>query len=148
MSDWDQLIKRVKLEEDTIDSQIMRNEPADLTQLRNLLSQLSDTATTPSQVRILQRHNQILKEFERGDTPEPIDHILEIANETRDSLVQQQSLLRNSAVKAKSLSERFPQVRNVLRKIRWKKRRDAILVGILIAMLVIVFFLSYTRQQK
>lgn len=61
-----------------------------------------------------------------------IDVVISQATATKEALAQQRSLFAGWQGRLKSLSERFPAVRNLLAAIRRKRSRDTIILGAVI----------------
>jgi len=71
-----------------------------------------------------------------------IDEQINIALETRDSLVSQREILKAVQTKLNDLTNKFPMINNLVNKINFRKRRDTIILGVVIG-LCLVFMLWY-----
>lgn len=72
-----------------------------------------------------------------------IDEQISIALETRESLVSQREVLKLVQTKLNDLTNKFPMINNLVNKINFRKRRDTIIIGVVIG-LCLVFMLWYT----
>jgi len=71
-----------------------------------------------------------------------IDEQISIALETRESLVSQREILKAVQTKLNDLTNKFPMINNLVNKINFRKRRDTIILGVVIG-LCLVFMLWY-----
>jgi len=71
-----------------------------------------------------------------------IDEQINIALDTRDSLTNQREVLKAVQTKLNDLVNKFPLINNLVSKINFRKRRDTIILGVVIA-LCLVFMLWY-----
>jgi len=71
-----------------------------------------------------------------------IDEQINIALETRDSLVSQREILKAVQTKLNDLTNKFPMINNLVNKINFRKRRDTIIIGVVIGV-CLVFMLWY-----
>jgi len=71
-----------------------------------------------------------------------IDEQINIALETRESLVNQREILKAVQTKLNDLTNKFPMINNLVNKINFRKRRDTIILGVVIG-LCLVFMLWY-----
>merc|ERR1719471_1191580 len=71
-----------------------------------------------------------------------IDEQINIALETRESLVNQREILKAVQTKLNDLTNKFPMINNLVNKINFRKRRDTIILGVGIG-LCLVFMLWY-----
>jgi len=71
-----------------------------------------------------------------------IDEQISIALETRESLVSQREILKAVQTKLNDLTNKFPMINNLVNKINFRKRRDTIILGLVIG-LCLVFMLWY-----
>jgi Golgi SNAP receptor complex protein 1 len=71
-----------------------------------------------------------------------IDEQINIALETRESLVSQREVLKLVQTKLNDLTNKFPMINNLVNKINFRKRRDTIILGVVIG-LCLVFMLWY-----
>ena len=77
----------------------------------------------------------LLKESEHARNSEKlIDDQITIAMEARDSLYSQRDTFKAIQKKLNDISNRFPMVNNLIQKINLRKRRDAIIVAIVIGL--------------
>ncbi len=90
------------------------------------------------------RMDYLLKESEHARNSERlIDDQINIAIEARDSLVNQRVAFKAIQTKLNDISNRFPLINNLVQKVNLRKRRDAIIVAIVIG-LCLTFFLWWT----
>jgi len=81
------------------------------------------------------RMDLLLKESEHARNSEKlIDDQITIAMEARDSLYSQRDTFKAIQKKLNDISNRFPMVNNLIQKINLRKRRDAIIVAIVIGL--------------
>eukprot|EP00092_Neocalanus_flemingeri_P008779 GFUD01009452.1.p1 GENE.GFUD01009452.1~~GFUD01009452.1.p1 ORF type:complete len:267 (+),score=87.05 GFUD01009452.1:69-869(+) len=71
-----------------------------------------------------------------------IDEQINIALDTRDSLVNQREVLKAVQTKLNDLTNKFPLINNLVNKINFRKRRDTIILGVVIG-LCLVFMIWY-----
>jgi len=71
-----------------------------------------------------------------------IDEQINIALDTRESLVSQRELLKAVQTKLNDITNKFPMINNLVNKINFRKRRDTIIVGVVIG-LCLVFMIWY-----
>ena len=90
------------------------------------------------------RMNLLLKESEHARNSERlIDDQINIAIEARDSLAHQRQTFKAIQTKLNDISNRFPMINNLVQKINLRKRRDAIIVAVVIG-LCLTFLLWWT----
>ena len=81
------------------------------------------------------RMDLLLKESEHARNSERlIDDQISIAMEARDTLLNQRATFKAIQTKLNDISNRFPMVNNLIQKINLRKRRDAIIVAIVIGL--------------
>lgn len=79
------------------------------------------------------RMNLLLKESEHARNSERlIDDQISIAMEARDTLVNQRHTFKAIQTKLNDLSNRFPIINNLVQKINVRKRRDAVIIAVVI----------------
>ncbi|VDL74848.1 unnamed protein product [Nippostrongylus brasiliensis] len=70
-----------------------------------------------------------------------LDEQMSIAMATKENLQRQGMSLRGIGKKVDSLAKKYPMINNVMQKIQYKKRKDAIVVaGVITCCLIFVFF--------
>jgi len=81
------------------------------------------------------RMNLLLKESEHARNSERlIDDQISIAIEARDSLAHQRHTFKAIQTKLNDISNRFPMINNLVQRINLRKRRDAIIVAVVIGL--------------
>jgi Golgi SNAP receptor complex protein 1 len=91
----------------------------------------------------LQAMDSLQREMEHTRNSERlIDEQISIALETRESLVSQREVLKLVQTKLNDLTNKFPMINNLVNKINFRKRRDTIILGVVIG-LCLVFMLWY-----
>ena len=81
------------------------------------------------------RMNLLLKESEHVRNSERlIDDQISIAIEARDTLVNQRQTFKAIQTKLNDISNRFPMINNLIQKINLRKRRDAVIVAVVIGL--------------
>lgn len=79
------------------------------------------------------RMDALLRESEHTRNSERlIDEQINIAMETRDSLVNQRVAFKAIQTKLNDLTNKFPIINNLVNKINFRKRRDSIILGCII----------------
>jgi len=71
-----------------------------------------------------------------------IDEQISIALDTRESLVSQREILKAAQKKLNDLTNKFPMINNLVSKINLRKRRDSIILGLVVG-LCLTFMLWY-----
>jgi len=71
-----------------------------------------------------------------------IDEQINIALDTRESLVNQREVLKAVQTKLNDLTNKFPLINNLVNKINFRKRRDTIILGVVIG-LCLIFMIWY-----
>jgi len=90
-----------------------------------------------------QKMDSLQREMEHTRNSERlIDEQINIALDTRDSLVNQREILKAVQTKLNDLTNKFPLINNLVNKINFRKRRDTIILGVVIG-LCLVFMLWY-----
>jgi len=85
----------------------------------------------------------LLKENEHARRSERmIDEQINIAVESRETLMNQRVAFKAIQTKLNDISNRFPMINNLVQKINMRKRRDTIIMGSVIG-LCFVFLLWY-----
>jgi len=81
------------------------------------------------------RMNMLLKESEHARNSERlIDDQISLAIEARDTLVNQRQTFKAIQTKLNDISNRFPMINNLVQKINLRKRRDAVIVAVVIGL--------------
>jgi len=89
------------------------------------------------------RMELLLKENEHARRSERmIDDQINIAVESRETLMNQRVAFKAIQTKLNDISNRFPLINNLVQKINMRKRRDTIIMGSVIG-LCLVFLLWY-----
>ncbi|UJR36063.1 hypothetical protein I4U23_028799 [Adineta vaga] len=110
--------------------------------LMNTNANNSDMATGLSS----RRQDLYLREMNHlNSSHKLIDTNLEMASAIKKDLSDQRRYLLNITTKINSIANRFPLVNNVLQKIKMKKRKDSLVLGIVIAVCVIILLLYSLR---
>jgi Golgi SNAP receptor complex protein 1 len=92
------------------------------------------------------RMDLLLKESEHArNSDRLIDDQINIAIEARDTLVNQRLAFKAIQTKLNDISNRFPMINNLVQKINLRKRRDAIIVAIVLG-LCLTFLLWWTMS--
>lgn len=90
------------------------------------------------------RMESLIKESEHARNSERmIDEQINIALETRESLVNQREALKLVQKKLNDLTSRFPIINNLVNKINLRKRRDTIILGCVVG-LCLVFLIWWS----
>jgi Golgi SNAP receptor complex protein 1 len=74
-----------------------------------------------------------------------IDTNLEMASMIKKDLSDQKRYLLSITTKINTIANRFPLVNNVLQKIKFKKRKDSLVLGVVIAICLIILLLYMFR---
>jgi golgi SNAP receptor complex member 1 len=74
-----------------------------------------------------------------------MDTNLEMASMIKKDLSDQRRYLLNITTKVNSIANRFPLVNNVLQKIKLKKRKDSLVLGVVIAICFLILLLYMFR---
>nr|CAD7573726.1 unnamed protein product [Timema californicum] len=74
-----------------------------------------------------------------------IDDQISIAVETRDHLVSQRLTFKRFQTKINDISNRFPVVNSLLQRINIRKRRDSIIIGLLIGICTVLLLMYALR---
>merc|ERR1719433_1900992 len=81
------------------------------------------------------RMELLLKESEHARNSERlIDEHISIAVESREALVNQRLAFKAIQTKLNDISNKFPMINNLVQKINLRKRRDAIIVAVVIGL--------------
>jgi len=117
---------------------------AAIVEREDLLSSVhSDINDYKAKDKVNQRMDALLRESEHTRNSEIlIDEQINIALETRDSLVNQREAFKAIQTKLNDLTNKFPLINNLVNKINFKKRRDSIILGCVLG-LCLVFMLWY-----
>jgi Golgi SNAP receptor complex protein 1 len=70
---------------------------------------------------------------------------LERAENLKKDLIDQRRLFKNITNKVITLSNRFPLMNNMLQKIKFKKRKDSLVLGFVIALCIIILLIYMFR---
>jgi len=90
-----------------------------------------------------QKMDSLQREMEHTRNSEQlIDEQISIALDTRESLVNQREILKAVQTKLNDLTNKFPLINNLVTKINFRKRRDTIILGLVIG-LCLVFMIWY-----
>lgn len=74
-----------------------------------------------------------------------VDDQISIAIETKEHIVNQRTALKRMQTRVNDLASRFPLINNVVQRINLRKRRDAIIIGVVIAIGCILLLLYAQR---
>ncbi|CAF0824261.1 unnamed protein product [Adineta steineri] len=74
-----------------------------------------------------------------------MDTNIEMASMIKKDLSDQKRFLLNITTKVNTLANRFPLVNNILQKIKLKKRKDSLVLGVVIAICLIILLLYMFR---
>ena len=89
------------------------------------------------------RQDYYLRELEQlNNSNRLMDSNLERAAMLKKNLIDQRRLFLNITHKLKTLTNRFPLLNNIMQKIKFKKRKDSLVLGFVIA-LCLIFLLIY-----
>ncbi|OQV25364.1 Golgi SNAP receptor complex member 1 [Hypsibius exemplaris] len=92
------------------------------------------------------RIDPFLKENEHLRSSERlIEDQIGIAVMTKENLSAQRSSLRNVVSRLEQMSGRFPAVNNMIQKINFRKRRDAIIMGCVIGVCIFILMVIIVR---
>ena len=87
--------------------------------------------------------NLLLEEAERARNSERLlDEQINIAIESRESLVNQRLALKAIQTRLNDIANRFPMINSLVQKINLRKRRDSIILGLVIGV-CLVFILWF-----
>lgn len=90
-----------------------------------------------------QKMDSLQREMEHTRNSEQlIDEQISIALDTRESLVNQREVLKAVQTKLNDLTNKFPLINNLVTKINFRKRRDTIIIGLVIG-ICLVFMIWY-----
>ncbi len=77
----------------------------------------------------------LLKESESARNSERLmDDQIAIAIETREALASQRAVFKAIQTKVNDLANRFPAVNSLVQKINMRKRKDSIIIGIVVGL--------------
>lgn len=98
--------------------------------------QLGDSESNRSDL-LLKEHDHI------KHSSRMTDEIINIAIDTRENLIEQRKTLSETFNTTDSVLERFPIINSLARKIQFKKRKDAFVLGgvIAVCLIILLFFL-------
>lgn len=74
-----------------------------------------------------------------------MDTNLDIASRVKSDLSDQRKYLLNITTKVNALTNRFPLINNIFQKIKVKKRKDSLVLGLVIAICLIILLLYSLR---
>lgn len=116
----------------------------------DLLSKSSSTNNNSADVTIQglssRRQDYYLREMGHlNNSHKLIDNSLEMASMIKKDLSDQRRFLLNITSKVNAMANRFPLVNNVLQKIKVKKRKDSLVLGLVIAICFIILLLYMFR---
>jgi len=117
---------------------------ASIVEREDLLSSVqSDISSYREGTKRNQKIDSLQRELEHTRNSERlIDEQINIALDTRDSLVNQREVLKAVQTKLNDLTNKFPLINNLVNKINFRKRRDTIILGVVIG-LCLVFMIWY-----
>jgi len=117
---------------------------ASIVEREELLSSVqSDISSYREGTKRNQKMDSLQRELEHTRNSERlIDEQINIALDTRDSLVNQREVLKAVQTKLNDLTNKFPMINNLVNKINFRKRRDTIIIGAVIG-LCLVFMIWY-----
>jgi len=120
---------------------------ASMIEREELMSSVSDISQYRKESGGTKRNQKIdtlQRELEHTRNSERlIDEQINLALDTRDNLVNQREMLKAVQTKLNDLSSKFPMINNLVNKINLRKRRDTIIIGLVIG-LCLVFMIWYT----
>jgi len=88
--------------------------------------------------KVNKRMDALLRESEHTRNSERlIDEQINIALETRDSLVNQRVAFKAIQTKLNDLTNKFPIINNLVNRINFRKRRDSIILGCIIGLCLV-----------
>ena len=101
---------------------------------------------TTSQGLSSRRQDYYLREMGHlNSSHKMIDTNLEMASMIKKDLSDQRRYMLNISTKVNAMANRFPLVNNVLQKIKVKKRKDSLVLGVVIAICFIILLLYMFR---
>jgi len=117
---------------------------ASILEREDLLSSVqSDLSSYREGTKRNQKIDTLQRELEHTRNSERlIDEQINIALDTRESLVNQREVLKAVQTKLNDLTNKFPLINNLVNKINFRKRRDTIILGVVIG-LCLVFMIWY-----
>ena len=83
--------------------------------------------------------------FHSSSSDRLVDDQISIAIETKEHIVNQRTSLKRMQTRVNDLASRFPLINNVVQRINFRKRRDAIIIGVVIAIGCILLLLYAQR---
>uniref|UniRef100_A0AC35TQQ7 Col_cuticle_N domain-containing protein n=1 Tax=Rhabditophanes sp. KR3021 TaxID=114890 RepID=A0AC35TQQ7_9BILA len=91
-----------------------------------------------------------LKENERINSCDRlVDEQVSLAMSVKENLYGQRSTLQGASRRLQQLMMRYPAIKNVMQKIKIKKRKDAIiLAGVITACIILMYIFSRTMEDK
>jgi len=111
--------------------------------LSSVQSDISHYRNEPGGGKRNQKIDSLQRELEHTRNSERlIDEQINIALDTRDNLVNQREILKAVQTKLNDLSSKFPMINNLVNKINLRKRRDTIIIGLVIG-LCLTFMIWY-----
>lgn len=116
----------------------------------DLMSKSSSSTNNSSDVTIQglssRRQDYYLREMGHlNNSHKLIDNSLEMASMIKKDLSDQRRLFLNITTKVNAVANRFPLVNNLLQKIKVKKRKDSLVLGLVIAICFIILLLYMFR---
>ena len=73
------------------------------------------------------------------------DEVINIAMATKENLNSQRNAFHNLSSRVLSVTNRFPMINNLVQKINIRKRRDTLIIGVIIAICIILLLLYALR---
>ncbi|XP_037543268.1 Golgi SNAP receptor complex member 1 [Nematolebias whitei] len=88
------------------------------------------------------RTELFLKEHEHlRNSDSLIDHAISIAMATKESITFQRGMLKSIQTRVTTLANRFPAINSLIQKINLRKRRDSLILGVVIGVCVVLLLL-------
>jgi golgi SNAP receptor complex member 1 len=70
-----------------------------------------------------------------------LDEQITIAVETRDNLVAQRVTFKRLQTRLNDLSNRFPLINSLLQRVNLRKRRDSLIIGLVVGICIVLMLL-------
>uniref|UniRef100_H2YZK2 Golgi SNAP receptor complex member 1 n=1 Tax=Ciona savignyi TaxID=51511 RepID=H2YZK2_CIOSA len=90
------------------------------------------------------RMDMYMKEHEHLRNSDRLaDEAIEIAMATKENLGQQRSMFKGITTRMNTLANRFPAINNLVQKINLRKRRDSLIISVVIAACIILILIYW-----
>lgn len=74
-------------------------------------------------------------------TQQNAEIVLDIAQSAHSGLITQKGVMSSTYKRLQDVAERFPAINQVMMKIRIRRRRDQVILGVLIALCIFILFM-------